>query len=69
MNEREMEQEGQNRKRTGWGIQGKMFFFLELLFLYLDKTVTRNPKARRANKALYGVSQELKLKLHESIYT
>jgi hypothetical protein len=56
-------------KEQGGEYKERCFFFLELLFLYLDKTVTRNPKARRANKALYGVSQELKLKLHESIYT
>jgi hypothetical protein len=31
-----MEQEGQNGKRKGWGIERKMFFFL-LLFLCLEK--------------------------------
>jgi hypothetical protein len=51
MDERDMEEEGQNAKRNGWGIE-RNIFFLELLFLFLDKTVSRNPKARRANKAL-----------------
>jgi hypothetical protein len=32
------------------GDRKKKFFFLELLFLCLDKIVTRNPKAPRANK-------------------
>jgi hypothetical protein len=30
-----------------------LFIFLELLFLCSDKTVTRNPNARRANEAQY----------------
>jgi hypothetical protein len=51
MDERDMEEEGQNAKRNGWGIERKMFF-LELLFLFVDKTISRNPKARRANKTL-----------------
>jgi hypothetical protein len=50
MDERDMEKEGQNEKRNGWGIERNIF--LELLFLFLDKSVSRNPKARRANKAL-----------------
>jgi hypothetical protein len=41
-----MEKEGQNGKRKGWGIEKKVSF------LFLDKTVSRNLKARRANKAL-----------------
>jgi hypothetical protein len=32
-----MEQEGQNRKRKGWGIQRKMCLFFLLLFLCLEK--------------------------------
>jgi hypothetical protein len=51
MDERDMEQEIQNRRRKGWGIERKKIV-LELLFLCLDKPVTRNPKACRANKAL-----------------
>jgi hypothetical protein len=46
MDERDMEKEGQNGKRKGWGIEKKVSF------LFLDKTVSRNLKARRANKAL-----------------
>jgi hypothetical protein len=35
------------------GIERKiLYFFLDLLFLFLDITVNRNRKARRANKAL-----------------
>jgi hypothetical protein len=45
MVERNMEEEGQNGKRKGWGIERKMLFFsLELLPLFLNKTETRNPK-------------------------
>jgi hypothetical protein len=47
MDERDMEKEGQNGKRKGWGIY--IFF---LIFIFLDKTVCRNRKGRRANKAL-----------------
>jgi hypothetical protein len=32
MDEREMEEDGKNRKGKGWGIGIKMFFLLELLF-------------------------------------
>jgi hypothetical protein len=32
MDERDMEKEEQNGKRKGWGIESRMFFFLELLF-------------------------------------
>jgi hypothetical protein len=44
MEERDMEEEGQNGKRKGWGIERKMFFFGIVIFI-LDKTVTRNSKA------------------------
>jgi hypothetical protein len=36
-------------KERGEG-QRKTCFFLELLILFLNKTVSRNPKARKANK-------------------
>jgi hypothetical protein len=45
MDERDMEQEGQNGKRKGLGIERKMIFFGIDIFI-LDKTVTRNTKAR-----------------------
>jgi hypothetical protein len=32
MNEKDMEKEGQNGKRKGWGIEEIRQFFLELLF-------------------------------------
>jgi hypothetical protein len=32
MDERDMEKEGHNVKRKGWGLEREMFFFLELLF-------------------------------------
>jgi hypothetical protein len=34
MDERDMEQEGQNGKRKGLGIERKMIFFLELISLF-----------------------------------
>jgi hypothetical protein len=40
----EKERDGDRKKNV--------FFFLDLLFLFLDITVNRNRKARRANKAL-----------------
>jgi hypothetical protein len=47
MVERDMEEAGKGRKRKGWGI-GKKIIFGIVIFLF----VIRNPKARRANKAL-----------------
>jgi hypothetical protein len=29
-----MEQEGQNGKRKGWGIERKMFFFFIVIFMF-----------------------------------
>jgi hypothetical protein len=45
-----MEQEGQNGKRKGWGIERKILFFGIVIFI-LDKTVIKKPKSRWANKA------------------
>jgi hypothetical protein len=45
MDERDMEEEGKNRKRKGWRIEIKMSF------LCLYSIVIRNPRAHRANKA------------------
>jgi hypothetical protein len=45
---------GSERKKKEMGDRQKNVFFLELLFLFLDKTVSRNRKARRVNKALYN---------------
>jgi hypothetical protein len=42
-----MEKEGQNGRRKGWGIERKFIFWN---CCFLDKTVRRNRKARRANK-------------------
>jgi hypothetical protein len=53
MDEREMEQEGQNGKRKGWVIERNMFFFCGIAIFILAPTVIRNPKARRVHKALY----------------
>jgi hypothetical protein len=57
MDERYMEKERQNGKIKGWGIERKMLIFWKL-FLFLDKNVSRNPKAHGANKALlYGTGR------------
>jgi hypothetical protein len=56
MDERDVEKEGQNGKRKG-GIERKMFFFLDLLFLFLDKTVITNPKA--ISKLLHFLTQDI----------
>jgi hypothetical protein len=45
IDERDMEKEGQNGKRKGWGIE-------RIFFKFLDKTVSRNIKPHRANKVL-----------------
>jgi hypothetical protein len=47
MDERDMEEEGKDKKRKGWGI-GKNINFCNCIFMF----VIRNPKAQRANKAL-----------------
>jgi hypothetical protein len=51
MDERDMEEEGKNGK--GWGIEIKMYFFLESWFLWflLCNHLIGNPKAVKANKA------------------
>jgi hypothetical protein len=50
MDERDMEEEGKNRKGKGWRIGINMFFFWYLFFwncyLCLKKNVIRNRKAR-----------------------
>jgi hypothetical protein len=53
MDERDMEEEGKDKKRKGWGI-GKNINFWNCIFMF----VIRNPKARRANKAFiqYGIN-------------
>jgi hypothetical protein len=58
MDERNMEQEGQNGKRKGRGIERKFFFFFGIVIFILDKTVISNSKARRANIVYYTISDE-----------
>jgi hypothetical protein len=45
MDDKDIEQEGQNGKRKGWGIEREKFFIFGIV------SVIRNLKARRANKA------------------
>jgi hypothetical protein len=47
MDDKDIEQEGQNGKRKGWGIEREKFF----IFIFGIVSVIRNLKARRANKA------------------
>jgi hypothetical protein len=37
MDEREMEEDGKNRKGKGWGIGIKMFFFWNCYFMFKEK--------------------------------
>jgi hypothetical protein len=48
MDERDMEEEGKDRKRMGWGIEKNVNFW-NSIFTF----VIRNPNAWRANEALY----------------
>jgi hypothetical protein len=43
MGERDMEKEGQNGKRKGWGIERKMLYIFRIV-IPLDRTVCRNGK-------------------------
>jgi hypothetical protein len=47
MDERDMEEEGKDRKGKGWGIGKKIAFGIVIFIFGIE-----NPKARRANKAV-----------------
>jgi hypothetical protein len=50
MDERDMEEEGKNRKRKEWGIGKNVIFFGIVIFMFFFNGF-RNPKACRPKKA------------------
>jgi hypothetical protein len=54
---------GSERKKKEMGDRQKNVFFLELLFLFLDKTVSRVNKALYNNKKNFNRTHKLAIKL------
>jgi hypothetical protein len=53
MDDRDMEEEGKNRKRKGWGTEIKITIYFLISDFYVFYYVIRNPKAHRTNKVYY----------------